>query len=132
MAVVFSWGVCIGVCLVLVSLVLPAQADRRLVEDRNDEHGRLDIHMAVAGHAPTKGKPRLLRHRLTTYGSWGKSVLADGSSYIQLLLDGDDDAGADVQVTIDVYRGELTARVRDLDRDESLGSAGCGGPIAGP
>jgi hypothetical protein len=107
-----------------VILVLPAHADKRIIEDRDDVHGRLDIKLAVAGHARTKdGKPRLLRHRITTYARWRTHLLADGSSYLQLVLDGDDDAAADVEVTIDVRRGELTARVRDLDRNESLGKA---------
>jgi hypothetical protein len=107
-----------------MNLVPPAHADKRLIRDRDDVHGRLDIKLAVAGHLPKRGsKKRLLRHRLTTYRPWAKGVLEDGSTYIELLLDADEDAAADVQVTIDHRRGELSAEIWDLDREKSLGNA---------
>jgi hypothetical protein len=105
-----------------MNLVVPAHADKRIVRDRNDVRGRLDIKLAVAGHvSASEGRARLIRHRLTTFRPWAKGVLEDGSSYVELLIDADDDPATDVQVTIDVRRGELSARIWDLDRNESLG-----------
>jgi hypothetical protein len=125
-----SWNKRLALCsllvlvLVVVAFPLSADADRRVISDADDAHGRLDIKSAVAGHLMKSGDgARLIRHRLTTYRRWHKRVLEGGSSHMEFLFDADEDASDDLQVTVDIRNGKLSARITDLDDEKGLGRA---------
>lgn len=99
----------------------PARADRRVVKDGNDAHGRLDARYALAGHRAGTGDERLIRHRIATFKAWPVRLLADGGTEIDFLFRTNGDSHDDAQITVDFRRGRLVARMRNLNSGKSLG-----------
>jgi hypothetical protein len=97
--------------VLVVSLAVPATADRDRGTDGEDSPGPLDIKSVAHGHAGAK----LLVHRLRTYEPWGPKDLRGYNRWIVFWISTNDDPsdpeGFERHIWIDYMQGRLRAVV---------------------